>query len=681
LRLAPAVLALAAAIGCRSAGREAEEAKDAGELVFEGNRRISEGSLRSSLRQDLEQLQQRGFRKSDVDDVAFEVERVYRSRGYHFARVNYDYSPRRAVIRIEEGPRVLVRDLRYTGNATFTERELGELLKSRRTGLLKLQRQIYVAGEVATLAGAVEEYYLEHGYLEVRVQEPVTEFTADRRGAIVTVAVYEGPQYVLEQIRFPDLPILDSQKLSERFAGLIGSAYVPRLRFEVRSGVEEAYSDLGYPNARATVRESVEFTPTAGNRTRVVFDVTADPGVPVVIRDVLVKGNKRTKYQYVKSRIVLGEGERYNGSLVRRSFKRLFGTGVFKSVDLRLSEPVGEERGAELRDLIVEVVEGPTVEYFSEVGFGSYDLLRAKAGVRKRNLFGRGLTARAEALGSIRGAEATVGLTDPWFLRSEWTADLPLTFLYREEPAFTIREQKVGLRFSRPLLRNLNGGAVYRFSLSRVERFEIIDLSLEEPNLRIGAAGPFLEFDARNDFLDPTRGIRARVYGEVGQPALGSEIEFLHGGFSASHHLQLLEGTVLAAAFQTDWIVPTGDTRGIPIQERVFNGGENTVRSFAQSEVGAKDPSGKPLGGEVRNLVSLELRQRIAGEFSIAVFGDYGNVAFTDSKPLDDFRPAVGTGLRYALPIGPLRLDVGFNPDKREGEDLFVIHFAVGLPY
>jgi outer membrane protein assembly factor BamA len=315
------------------------------------------------------------------------------------------------------------------------------------------------------------------------------------------------------------------------------------------------------------------------------------------------------------------------------------------------------------------------------VGFGSYDLLRGKVGVREKNLLGTGLIGRGEVLGSIRGIQGTLGLTDPWFLRSEWTADLPITFLHREEPSFTIEEAKVGLRLSRPIAEHLIGGAAYRFSLSRVDELEVDDPAEEDPDLRVGALGPFLELDTRDSIFIPSRGVRARVFGEVGGPYLGGEIHFLHGGISASHYIQLLEGTVLAGTAATEWIVPIADTELIPIQERLFSGGESTVRSFRQSELGPRDEDGDPLGGEVRNLVSAELRQRIAGELAAAVFFDYGNVARTASKPLQGFRPAVGFGLRYGLPIGPVRVDVGFNPARREDEDLVVVQLAVGMPY
>ena len=214
-----------------------------------------------------------------------------------------------------------------------------------------------------------------------------------------------------------------------------------------------------------------------------------------------------------------------------------------------------------------------------------------------------------------------------------------------------------------------------------MEKFEIEDTDEEEPRLRVGALGPFLEYDSRDDIIEPTRGLRWRAFAEVGGSFFGGEIYFLHGGMTLSKYLQIFDGTVLAGTLHSQWIVPFSDTERVPIQERLFNGGERTVRSFRHSELGPKDVNGEPLGGEVRNVASLELRQRIYGQLSLAAFGDVGNVAEDAEDGFDDFRPAVGPGVRYALPVGAVRLDVGFNPDKRTDEDLYTIHFAVGLPF
>jgi outer membrane protein insertion porin family len=673
---APALWLLMSLAGC-AAREPAADAEPRAEIVFTGNRELSERELRSALAEEIETAHARGLRRADINDLAFEVERLYRLRGYHFARVEDEHDPARAVIRIDEGPRVLIEEIDFQGNIALTDRQLEDLLLSERSGLFGLGRRLYVARQVAALAGAVGDAYIDRGFHEVHVGEPVTRFDEERSRAYVRLVVEEGPQYVLQAIDLREVPAADRERLIGRFRPLLGSAYAPRLFFEVRSAVQDHYAESGYPEAQVQIDIAMVPAPSPAARIDVILSLAVVPGPLVHVRNIIVRGDDETMEDFVRGRVLLEPGDRYDAGLIRRSFRRLFATGLFRSVDIRLAP---EEDVPGERDLIVEVVEGPTLEYFFELGFGSYELARAKAGVRERSLFGRGITSRAEVLGSIRGGQLTIGFSDPWFLQSDWLADLPITLLHREEPAFTLQEAGVNFRLSRMVLEQLEAGLAYRFSLSRVRDVFQPELNAER-SLRVGAVGPFMTYDTRDDLFAPSRGTRTRVFAEAGTPYLGGQIHFVHTGITASYYLELLEGTVLSGVLESTWIVPFGPTTVIPIQERLFGGGENHVRSFRHGLLGPKDITGRPLGGEARNLVSIELRQRLIDELWGAVFGDLGNVAVSAGEPFVDFRPAVGAGLRYQLPVGPLRLDAAYNPDRRVGENLFVVHFALGLPY
>jgi outer membrane protein insertion porin family len=125
----------------------------------------------------------------------------------------------------------------------------------------------------------------------------------------------------------------------------------------------------------------------------------------------------------------------------------------------------------------------------------------------------------------------------------------------------------------------------------------------------------------------------------------------------------------------------------IPIDERFFNGGSTTVRSFGERDLGPHD-NGDPIGGEFFSVFNVEYTFPLYGELLGAVFFDAGNLLPNAADPfqhvtagLDDMRYAVGVGLRYKLPIGPVRLDYGYNPDKRADEDVGAFHFSFGFAF
>ncbi|HLU47831.1 MAG TPA: BamA/TamA family outer membrane protein, partial [Planctomycetota bacterium] len=625
-----------------------------------------------------------GLRKSDVDDLVYEIELHYRSQGFPDVAVAYEHSPQRALITIEEGRRVRVFGVRVLGNRAFPRDDLIELLDLPGP-TLGLGKPFFVERDVNRWAESIASRYFEAGFRDVFVSRPEVTRSLDDRGAFLSVRVEEGPQYVLSRIELGEIEAIERSEVESALAYLEGSAWVDRLEHEARGVVLDLYARNGYPFAEVETRSQVPDPPEGASRADVALFIAGKSGPKIRIGRVRIYGESETLESFIRNMSLVEGGDPYRGDRVRGTFRRLWATGLFEEVEVELAEPRGPPEptveGEEMRDLVISVVERGTLEYFFEGGFGSWEYVRARAGVRERNILGRGLVGRASILGSMRGGELAAGVSDPWFLGSDWEADLPLSISYREEPSFKIITGSLGLRFTTQLTEDLRFGLAERFSFSRLDDLEVESIFEERPDLRVSAFGPFIELDLRDDVFEPSSGVRLRAYGEVADPYIGSEISFVHTGFTASAYLSPFEGTVFALSAQTDWIIPFSDTETIPIQERIFGGGESSVRSFQQSELGPRDANGEPLGGEVRNLLSAELRQRIWGSFSAAVFVDWGNVAADTSGAFDDFRFAVGPGIRYGLPIGPARFDFAFNPDPRPEEDFFVFQFALGMPY
>lgn len=120
----------------------------------------------------------------------------------------------------------------------------------------------------------------------------------------------------------------------------------------------------------------------------------------------------------------------------------------------------------------------------------------------------------------------------------------------------------------------------------------------------------------------------------------------------------------------------------LPIQERYFLGGEHSVRSFYESQLGPSDGNGHPTGGLFAMEASLELRQRLVGDLECAVFADAGVVNTESFSVSGPYGYALGAGLRYLLPFGPVRLDFGFNPGARfAADDAWALHVSFGFSF
>jgi outer membrane protein insertion porin family len=666
------------------------------ELVIEGNHTFNEVTLTRALAFDLTEFTAQGHSRSAGDDVAFALEVHYRGRGYGRAEVDYTVGPgARLALRVEEGPRMTVdeEDLAVHGVTVFTRSELLAFFNGPRLGTFGRGALLFIEDRVRGVPQELVDEYVYRGHLDAEADPVEIRFSEDGTEARLTLTVREGPCYRVGRVRLaPGTPLVGEASwlaaLFERFQ--VDSAqprvYDPRLPFELRGALREHLASVGRPDSSIEVTTQLDEEAQGGPRVDML--VQLEPGPEVTIGALVFEGNEVTRRGFLVSRLRLRPGDDFNGKDVRESLHRLYRTGLFKSVDLEL-RPTGEESpDAATRDLVVTVEESPSREYFAEAGYGSYELFRLRFGAREKNLFGSGRQLRAEATAAIRALRAEVVLTDPWLFDTDLIGDVPFDFDERQNPSFTSRSIGAGAFVTKewggPLTATTFG---YQYRRSQVFDVEVVDpqvLALLE-TVDLSSLSLSQEFNRLDNVLMPTRGNFAQARVEWGDKVIGSELDFLRTEISLRHYQPLIEDALfLATAVRAGVISPHSEDDSIPLQERYFNGGENTVRAFTEQNLGPKDSEGNPVGGEARTILNLELQRRFPeSSFEVALFADAGTVAAdaADWLDMDDLRVGYGIGVRYRLPIGPIRLDLGWNPDPREEEDDFVLHLALGIAF
>lgn len=645
-------------------------------LHFEGLDALSERELTRSAVDEESDLVKNGFRRAEVDDMAFQMEMHALAMGYPIARVRWKTEVKDGVLHatflVSEGPYCEIKEILVEGATHFPAEQLTKFFyPSDHT--VNDEHPAYIASRVQAAPGGIKGFYRAQGYRDVEVDAPEVEFNDERTEAYVRCTLREGPRFVIRKVEFSGHTVVDDAALHEMAADLLEQPYFPRRAFELAKRMEDHYADLGYASAEAQVETSAD--PETGV---VHFAARMHEGPRVRIGEIRVSGNERTLDSFLRNRLELRAGEWSNRTKREESFRNLYRTGLFNRVQVEL---VGE---GEVRDIEVEVEEGYHKEFIVEPGYGSYEKLRLLLGWRNKNIFGTGRILRAEMRPTMKSFSALVGVTDPWLFESNVELDAPIFYRKRQEPSFTREEAGLAFQFRYPLRRELSLLWGYRITRSQVSSESAglpPDILIGDTTLASVFAGP--RYDNQNDYFNPTRGGQAWVQFEVGSDLLASQVEYLRGEIKLSHHWPLNqdETRVLAAGFRTATILPTGETEEIPLQLRLFNGGENSVRSFTESRLGPLDSTGAPLGGEVFNTVNLEFRQQLSGALWGGLFVDAGNVSLSRDAWFEDFRTGYGVGLRYLLPVGALRVDAGYNPTASGNEDQFVVHLSVGMAF
>lgn len=668
-------------------------------LVFSGNDKVADSALEAAVADELDEFFDSDFPEAKADDAAFVIETAYKRQGYYFARVGYllTVEPGATVLTfsIDEGPRVFVRNIIVTGNSAYSSKELLSFFEEKKGTLLGMGGLSFVEGEILDAVSSIRALYASEGFLRARIDPPEYLFSEDRGRVDIRLAISEGEKTVVGDVIFAGEMLPEARSDLEKLAGdLAGKPYLGRRKLMLRSGVQETYANLGYPEALVEIAEKRDAT----LRVDLLCRITSGPRVTV--SDIRVEGNNRTDREFILKRMTVQPGDLYSGRKKRESFQRLYQTGLFSRVTISLAEGQGSEE----RELLVRVEEALSRELFFTAGWGSYELLRGGAGFLDRNIFGYGRSFRFEAGGSVKSAAVDAAVRDSRIFGSDISADLPVFFHRREEPSFTGEELGASLLLSRNLRKDLSVSLRYLYSSTQTTDIVARDTPEQENNYTIAGFKLQATLDNRNDIFFPTGGHRIFGSAEVAEPSLGSGLSFYRCNFGARTFLPLDVKHTVALRYDTGVIVPGRNQITIPIGERYFNGGENTVRSFRQSELGPRDASGDPLGGMAFNILSIELRRLLMDNLAVTLFVDYGNISpnlspeeeggvpFADRQDVidetfsdyfSDFRPALGMGLQYLLPVGPARLDFAWNPDRdaEREEDSFTVHFSIGMAF
>jgi len=670
-------------------------------INFSGNSHFSEKDLLKTAANELRMFQQRGYRKADIDDAAYQMRSAYLQAGFAFAFVDYTYEQKEDYVRItfdiEEGPQVFIKEIVFKGNTTVQQEILSGFLQQPSSFLRRQQGMIYTESEIRDVVNMVRDYYLGEGYIDVKVKSPNLDFTDDRTGVSITIEIEEGVKYFIHEIVLSgdiiDGLAADLEKIKNEFAG---KTYFVRRKLILRASLEEAYDSIGYADAEFEINMVKLNEPG-----KVKLTAAIKSGEVVRIGEIIISGNTSTRESFIRHRVQFKTGDVYTNAKRRESFRKLFDSGLFTRIFIELT-PSNLEGS---RDLEVRVEEFHTREYYLEPGWGSYEKLRLRAGVFERNLFGTGRNGRVDGLISTKSENFTVSYTDPWLLQTDISMNVPLSYDHRDEPSYTSEDISLLVLFTKKLSRNFSLTTGYQYKITQL--YSLIDetpLPKGEDDYNKGTIGVQAVWDTRDDIFYPSEGLRLFSGFDISLPAFGSDLEFGRITLGCRYFIELPKEYIIGLRATSGLIIPIRNQDFIPISERFFNGGSSSVRSYKHSELGPKDENNEPLGGLGYNVFSIELRRRFYKNFAATLYVDAGNVSpnrslyedgfaqYTSrSDLLDDtladffseFKFGVGIGLQYLLPVGPIRVDLAYNPDPEEiwDEDSWVFHFSLGMAF
>ena len=689
----------------RAVVKEQEKrAKRASIIEFRGEQAFKEKDLRLGLKEEITTIEDFGLSPARADDLAFFLEVFYRKHGYAKVDVHYVIeSGDRLRLDINEGPRFLLSQVIFDGNAHEPADKLFEyIVGPTRERYSRLEKRLpFVAADLEEGTHLVQRFYVAQGFLNAVVDPPLDKFQTGSSDVVVAVPINEGRQYFFGSITFSGQTVYGAEALRGQISDLLQRPYTEVRVEDIPRRLEAYFKARGYYDVKVVA----DGAPDVAVNGRVPVHIVVSPGAVYHFDGVTVTGLRRLHPGFVTKRFTRLAGKTYSPDVLDERFRTLMQTGQFNLLQIK---PVPVD--GHLLRLDISAEEAKSKEFGFWGGFDTYEGALAGVQVGDRDLFGYGrpLTATIEV--SQRSYRGEILYQDPFFFDTDFvfTAKaFALTFDYDGYTKF-----EVGGRFELSRKITKYDQASLTFSARHVEitDSEIRPSFLLGPDeYQVDTIGLTNTLDFRESPYVNPRGFLVGNTLDVASSALGSDIEFIRSTMRVGYYLPfgpkpltpgVVEDQPPGTPFQR-WLRQSSiafgaragvinsltasgsdEATAIPIDERFFNGGATTVRSFGERELGPHDNHGHPVGGEFFTVFNVEYTFPIFGELQGAVFTDAGNLLPTSEDiGLSDMRYAIGGGLRYKLPVGPIRLDYGVNPDPREFEDFGAFHFSFGFAF
>jgi outer membrane protein assembly factor BamA len=459
--------------------------------------------------------------------------------------------------------------------------------------------------------------------------------------------------------------------------------------------VEVSYLESGYARARATAT-------VAADRNASTVDVTlaVDEGFRDVLADVTVRGAAVTSRGTIDHSLNLTTGEPVNMGAIYTAQKRLYDTGVFRTVDISL-EPTEATRDTTtaVQPVRASVTVQELPRYQFRYGFRVIDLANPEEGVRSvqpglmadllnRNVFGRAITA------GVAGQLEPDRFLGRGILSLPTLFGLPVVsnlFLTRSREDFTpgagtaFREDATEISAEQQFRPARSTLVTYGYSYARTHTFDPTpDPNSPLPPLdfltNVARLSGTYAWDTRDDPSNPARGWLHSSGLEYGPEALGSDLRFLRYLGQQYYFRTIGERLVLASALRVG--AGRGFEQDLIPSEKFYAGGGTSVRGFAEQAIGPKNFFGDPVGGNGLLVLNQEARFRVHRWVSLVGFLDAGDV-FPRARDLSlhGLEAGTGFGLRVISPFAILRLDVGFPLTSRRNQPSARWYFGIGQTY
>ena len=672
-----------------------EERPTIADIDFSGTKEFDKEVLKKAVK-EIGLTDGRPYDKALADRAEQELKRQYLNRSMYAVEIVTTVTPieKNRVnlsFAVSEGDVAKIKAINIVGNKVFSSDTLRDQMDLDTGGWLSwyTKSNRYVRNKLNADIETLRSYYLSRGFLEFKVDSTQVAISPNKEDITVTINITEGERFVVSKVKLAG-NYLDKDSEFQSFVAIkAGEAYNANTVAQTVKAFTDYFGNFGYAFASVEAKTTID---RATNR--VEISLQAEPSRRVYVRKINIAGNDRTRDEVIRREFRQFEAAWYDGDKIRTSRNRIDRLGYFKEVSLETLEVSGSPDQV---DLLVNVVEKPTGNISLGAGFSSADGLGLQFGFNQDNAFGSGNSLGLQVNTSTINRTIVLNTTDPYFTEDGVSRTIDVyqrvARPYTDSNSYAIESTGTSLRFGVPfsdsdtvffgggyegtnIIEGTNMPLVYSTFIGQYGN------SVRGLPLTIGWAR-----DTRDSAVVPSSGRVIKLNGEI-SPAL--DLRYGRGTAQLQQFYPLSKKVTAAFNTEVSLGASTNNDQAYPLIKNYYSGGLGSVRGFSQgtlTTLSQRTAGSVATGGAKKITFNAELLAPLPGggnDKTLRMYGffDAGGIyGSEESIQLSDMRAAVGVGISWISPVGPLRLAISQPIKKFDNDITQSFQFQIGSSF
>ena len=662
-----------------------EEKPYADKIEFKGNRVLKEEEIGRVMAISAGDIYVEKTLEEDIKRIA----ELYEKKGYYKTEITPQVDVKKeenrvsVLINIYEGPRTKVKKIKILGNEHIPEKQIKAKMETKEARFFR--RGIFGKEEFNKDIDRIVTVCQTFGYLDAKVTDYDLEYQQDGRLLFITIEIDEGPLYTVKEVDTTGNELFETEELLVQIQLKEGEPYNPYAVAEDIGQLRSFYAKKGYIVTQIWDEPSID---KESKEVKITYYINEGP--KTYVRLIKIAGNTRTKDNVIRRELTIKPGEEFDGDKIKRSREKLYNLGYFEAVKV-YTEATDKP---ELRDLVFEVEEKKTGALTFGIGYSTIEDLVGFIQLEQNNFdisnapsfAGGGQKIKAKArLGALRG-DYILSFTEPYFMGYPLSVGFDLYDSVRYWSAYTQKNTGGNIRIGKRITDYVKLNTTYKYevvNISDVDSDASDAIKSEKGEFATSSLTTGLVRDTRDNAFIPTQGFLGGVSVGYAGGFLGGDRNFTKYVADTMWFYPVVKKEeyeqVISLHLRAGITKEFADSDNVPINERFFIGGADTIRGYPERGVGPKDKDDYSIGGKSFFVANVEYtfpiwKRVIRG----ALFYDTGNAwEEHDEMDFNDLASGIGVGLRIQSPIGPVSLDYGYSLEDNVGR----LHFSMGYSF